>query len=509
MKSTINRRDFLKVGTTFSLALSGLPLALDKLTSQDQQDQRAPANVILLLFDTLSARHMSLYGYRRNTTPNMTAFAEKATVFHRHHSTANFTTPSTASLLTGLYPWKHRAFHLYGMVTPESLSTHLFKSLPSFYKFAYTQNPLASMLLYQMQEDIDLITEVRDTAVSGDLYSEQLIPQDAGVALWSELIIRGLENKTGLGSSLLFPIIDRYEHFSNLKLPSEAKDFPKGLPGNNKSMFFLLDQSVEGVEEQLSSLSNPFFAYLHFWPPHEPYSPKKEFIGLFNDGWEPETKPKTPFTENRSPEYLNRERELYDEYIAYVDSEFGKFTDFLGSSSLMENSYIILTSDHGQLFERGIHGHFTSTLYEPLIHVPLVIKTPNQQSRQDVHSLTSNIDLLPTLLNLAGEEIPASLDGSVLPSIGSSEAEESGRSIFSFEAKENPKQGKLEKYTIALIRESYKLIYYHGYEGIADHYELYDLQNDPDELVDLSATQSDLAGELLNQATLQIEERAP
>ena len=105
------RRDFLKtafwsvaslLGSSFRPRLSGLV-------------NKAP-NVIILVFDTLSARHLSLQGYQRLTTPNLIRFAEKATVYHRHYAAGNFTSPGTASLLTGMHPWTHRAFEQAGLI---------------------------------------------------------------------------------------------------------------------------------------------------------------------------------------------------------------------------------------------------------------------------------------------------------------------------------------------------------------------------------------------------------
>src|SRR5512138_2836632 len=108
--SQITRRDTLKLlGAMAATALlrDAHPL-VDSLTAGEPQQP----NVIILLIDTLSARHMSLYGYQRRTTPNFERFASRASVYHSHYSGGNFTTPGTATLLTGLYPWGHRAINL-------------------------------------------------------------------------------------------------------------------------------------------------------------------------------------------------------------------------------------------------------------------------------------------------------------------------------------------------------------------------------------------------------------
>ena len=78
-----------------------------------QSDNTFP-NIIVILFDAMSARNLSLYGYPRETTPFLDKFAARSTVYHRHYSGGNFTTPGTASMLTGMFQWKHRAFNVAG-----------------------------------------------------------------------------------------------------------------------------------------------------------------------------------------------------------------------------------------------------------------------------------------------------------------------------------------------------------------------------------------------------------
>ncbi len=68
--------------------------------------------MVVIVFDAFSAYNISLYGYQRETTPNIARWAERAVVYHNHNAGGNFTIPGTASLLTGTYPWTHRAFGL-------------------------------------------------------------------------------------------------------------------------------------------------------------------------------------------------------------------------------------------------------------------------------------------------------------------------------------------------------------------------------------------------------------
>src|SRR5512140_2656768 len=105
---SFSRRDFLKLAATLPLVYFVSPLA-DQLKGRSDTNKHG---VIILVFDALSAKNLSLYGYPLHTMPNLEKFAENATVYHRHYSAATFTVPGTASLLSGLYPWSHRALTL-------------------------------------------------------------------------------------------------------------------------------------------------------------------------------------------------------------------------------------------------------------------------------------------------------------------------------------------------------------------------------------------------------------
>src|SRR5512139_1878498 len=114
--NSINRRDFLKILASLPLIKVAGDLAERGIRLSAAHEQDSP-NVMIVIFDALSAHNMSLYGYPRQTTPNISRFAEIATVFHQHYSSGNFTSPGTASILTGVYPWSHRAYHLNATVS--------------------------------------------------------------------------------------------------------------------------------------------------------------------------------------------------------------------------------------------------------------------------------------------------------------------------------------------------------------------------------------------------------
>ena len=121
----IDRRRVLKMLLMSSVAALLRGHAYDASAHRASQGNTHEPNVLIFLFDALSARHMSLYGYVRETTSNLARFANRATVYHAHRSAGNFTTPSTASLWTGTYPWRHRAFNQGGLVASEYVQQNL------------------------------------------------------------------------------------------------------------------------------------------------------------------------------------------------------------------------------------------------------------------------------------------------------------------------------------------------------------------------------------------------
>src|SRR5688572_11566057 len=106
----ISRRDFLKLGlksVEMALTASLFPGHIASVKTDKKL-----LNIVVLVCDAMSAKNLSLYGYPRKTTPNLEKLSERAFVYHNHYANGNFTTSGTASLLTGLKPWTHRAINL-------------------------------------------------------------------------------------------------------------------------------------------------------------------------------------------------------------------------------------------------------------------------------------------------------------------------------------------------------------------------------------------------------------
>lgn len=508
-----SRRHFLKQAALLPAAAALRPdlskelCALQAEQFASLQPQRNRPNILIILLDTLSARHMSLYGYERDTTPHLKRLAEKATVYHTHYSGGSFTTPGTASLLTGAFPWSHRAVNMHGtMLNDFTGRSFLCQLADGAYTLAYTHNILAHTLLEQFKDEVDLFLRPRFLAEMDNEYSDRLFAKDFNVSFWAEsLILRGRASRpSSLFLSLAFEII---KSLQKKQLNARyAEQYPLGVPSVNE-VYYIMESAVDWMTSTVPSLPRPYLAYIHLLPPHEPYYPGKEFVDHFQDDYQPVDKPEHFASDQLSKEELHHDRRLYDAHIAFIDSEIGRLFAELAQTGALEDTYVILTSDHGELFERGIRGHVNPTLYQSLIRVPLLIFKPGQTRREDIHTPTSAVDLMPTLMHLADKQTPDWVEGQILP--GFQSGEPAPRNLFVMDAKDNPKNGPIQKGTIALIAEQYKLIHYIGQEKAGSPYELYDLSSDPEEMQDLFTSHQPTAKELiavLDQKLAQINQ---
>ncbi len=450
------RRDFLKL-----LAATPAAYALSRLLPGRRQTAPAPhgggPNVIVLVFDAMSAANLSLYGYRRKTTPNFERFARRANVYRAHYSTANFTVPGTSSLLTGLHPWTHRGINLSGLIRRDLADHNIFQLLgPAYERLAFGQNVMAANLLNQFRPAIDRWMPPSAFSQLSILLSEQF-PHDEGSAY--QTLDRFLFDYVNAPGSLVLGLSQRVL-FERLK--QSKADFPRGLPEPYEyPLMYRLQDVFNGLMETLDVLPRPFFSYLHIFSPHEPYNAQKDFVGIFNDGWTQPQKPRSPFAEGDSDHTIEQNRLWYDEYVANVDYEFGRFLDHLEQTGALDNTYLVVTSDHGELFERGVKGHVNQLLYEPLVHIPLLISAAGQTEGRSFDAPTSSVDILPTLLTLTGRQVPQWAEGQLLPGLGGEP--QSDRTIYMLEAKSSSAFGRLSHATFAMRRGPYKITLYHGY----------------------------------------------
>ena len=366
-------------------------------------------------------------------------------------------------------------------VADNFISKNIFAIPPAgTYTKGFTHNFLALTLLYQFRAYLNELVMPRKLALSDLEYSDLLFKQDYNTAHVSEyLTLQG--NNTWTGSLFLSYFYRRLDQKINEALSAQNKDqFPSGIGGHDPE-YFILPDSIDWAIEQTRTMSQPYLAYFHFLPPHEPYVPHKDFEGLFNDKYTPPGKPKSFVSQGFLDRALNTHRRKYDRYIAYTDSEFGRLMSAMEKAGALSNTYVVLTSDHGELFERGIYGHSTPVFYELIARVPLVISKPNSETRQDVYALTSAVDLAPTVASIYGQPFPQWSEGQVLPTF-TSQAPSPDRPVFAMDSKKHSSFGPLEKGSFMVVQGDYKLVRYLDFPG---NDELFNLAKDPDELENL------------------------
>lgn len=482
----ITRRDFLKAASLLSLS------TLTSFSHYKPKFGDERKNIVIILFDAMSALNLSLYGYSRNTTPELAKFSDRSNVYNAHYSASNFTSSGTASMLTGMLPWKHRAITQGSFISSKLSQYNMYSLLGDQYlRLAFSQNFWPDRLIGQFYKDVDRFLPQTKYSYRGNTLLQSWMGKDRALAsiAFDDFLFPAQVDRSG--SSLL-----GYFYKSKVAAAYEAQrwepGYRSGTPEVSGYFAYQNDVILQGVQSEIIDLHNttqPYYAYFHLFSPHAPYRPSNNFRKLFvDDNYQYPDKlanPKFRSFFRESKDNILEKRLAYDQQIAHLDDEFGKVIRRLNEEGVLDNSYVIVTSDHGEMFERGFIGHGGIMMYEPNIRIPLIIHKPGQTSRKDINVPTSNIDLLPSLLSIAEKPIPDQLEGKVLPGFGVDE--DPNRPIFSVFAWENSAFLPITKAAIAMRKNNYKLIVYLGYEESGETvYELYDLENDPEELSDLS-----------------------
>jgi arylsulfatase A-like enzyme len=499
MKLDINRRDFLKFAGMLPLGLFAPKLDKSFGVKSDKK------NVIIVVFDALSAYNISLHGYVRETTPNIARLSERSTVYHNHYAGSNYTTSGTATLLTGTLPWTHRALKPNGTVSADRVDHNIFSVFKDYYRIAYSHNEWVNTLFDQFKEDIEeWIPREQLTLFSSDRLVQKIFPNDRDIASVSWVRNIKIQQEGYAYSLFLSKLISSIEE----KYTSEYRlQFPRGLPTARADGGFLLEHAVDWIVERIASVPGPVFGYFHFLPPHDPYRTRREFTGQFrNDGFQSIVKPLDIFAKDQSDD-AQVLRQYYDEFILYVDREFGRMFDLLEKSGQLENTILVLTSDHGEMFERGTAGHVTDSLYEPLIRIPLLIFEPGMKNRTDIYEPTSAVDLVPTLAYLSSHPTPQWNEGILLPPYPQTDSS-IDRNIYAVRSYDAEDAKPLSQASVIIVKGRYKLHYYFGYSEIdgKELVKLFDVKDDPEELNDLSQLEKDIASEMLNELKTKLVE---
>jgi arylsulfatase A-like enzyme len=188
----------------------------------------------------------------------------------------------------------------------------------------------------------------------------------------------------------------------------------------NLSMRFRAAASFERALEILDKLPDGFFLWVHVMTPHHPYLPDPADRGRFlpydeQRTFEEESESRwQPHYEPDQQSQVDRRRLLYDEFISTADRAFGSFMSKLEDSGKMRETTVIVSADHGESFEGGVFRHESPYQTRPVIHVPLIIRTPDQQVGRRVAFTADQTSLPPTILELVGQPKPDWMRGQSL-----------------------------------------------------------------------------------------------
>jgi arylsulfatase A-like enzyme len=235
----------------------------------------------------------------------------------------------------------------------------------------------------------------------------------------------------------------------------------------------------------------PFFLFVHTFQVHSPYAPPEAYRALFNDA--SEGAPPRSARAGRDSQVSDLVDD-YDREIRYVDDELRAFFEWLADEDLLANTFFIVVSDHGEgFYEHGALGH-GALPHEELLGVPLILVGPGVTPGRRIAQPVAHVDLMPTLLDLAGVELPAHVEGhSFAKLLGGAAPDGDGdpQPLFS-EAWVLPE--RFEPPSLAVRLGNRKLLRYSSAGEIT--YELYDLKADPGEQNDLYGTGSESAADL-------------
>ncbi|RLE25752.1 MAG: hypothetical protein DRJ65_07025 [Acidobacteria bacterium] len=431
------------------------------LAACDFSGARPRPNVLLIVLDTVRADHLSTYGYSKNTTPNLTALAGEGVVYERCLSPGSWTLPSHASLFTGLYPRDHKT-------TCE---------LPRVLRRKY--RTIAEVLAENGYATVGFSNNAWLNAATG---------LQQGFAnffdIWRERRPDG----------------------------RSADGIDEGAATTNERIFRWLDHDT----------NRPFFMFVNYFEPHLPYRPPPPFDSKFVDanfdpimvaearGWfhprELGYVLKVPGMEVTDSEFEVMHSQ-YDGEVAYLDARLGELIEGFRERGLLDNTVVIITSDHGEhLGDHEMMDH-KMTLYDALLHVPLVIRYPpavHQGSR--VSAPVQLIDIFPTILDLCGIDEDQPEDSRLLPPSPQQAPPprlsfaEFGRPTVFLEVmlKQYPgvEYSQFDRSLVAVNDGRYKLI-----SGSDGRSELYDLHRDPGERNDIASENPDVVADLTNRLT--------
>ncbi|MEM9155262.1 MAG: sulfatase [Cyanobacteria bacterium P01_F01_bin.33] len=457
-------------------------------------------DIVFLVLDTQRADRLSCYGYEQPTSPHLDAFARDATLFEGAVSAAQWTIPSHASMFTGLYPSSHGLLQSYSTLRPDVPTLAERLSAGGYYTAGFCNNPLVGVIDNGLRRGFYSFLNY-----SGLLTSR---PNQAGVpSNWLDRYRQGFKKLIASGLSRIQDAFARSEallalSFSPLMVPiwQTALSF-KGNTAKSLSDAARLLRDRQGTE-----LGQPIFTFINLMGTHMPYHPPRRFVERFAPhvladkraqhflrrfnsdiyGW---LAPLAGALDDRQKATLDG---MYDAEVARQDEQVGEFLDALTQSGNLDNTLVIVCSDHGEhLGEKNFVGHFLS-LYNELVRVPLIVRDPSDRlPRGTTESrVISTRRLFHTVLEAAGlaeaEEcewsLTQDLEGDRPPVFSEAIPPQNAVNLLMKRQPELVRERNVDVPRRAVWIGDHKLI-----ETGDSAIELYDCQSDPQENLNLSS----------------------
>jgi len=370
-------------------------------------------DIVFLVLDTQRRDRLSCYGYSRPTSPHIDAFAEEGTLFHHAIAPAQWTVPSHASMFTGLYPSAHGVLQSYSVLPSEIPTLAERLSAGGYYTAGFCNNPLVGVINNGLRRGFYSFLNY-----SGLLRSH---PNQAGIpsGLWDryrQFFKRMLAGALGsvqdsfARSELLLAL-----SFTPLMVPlwQTALSFKGNTAKSLQDAAQLLTRR-KGVDAD-----QPIFSFINLMGTHMPYHAPRNYVERFAPhvirdqaaqrylrqfngdvyGW------LAPLASGLEMNQKHTLDGMYDAEVAYQDEQLGLFFRHLKESGRLDNTLVIICSDHGEhLGEKQFIGH-SITLYNELVSVPLIVRDPlgNFSQGSERWDVVSTRRLFHSVLAAAGQ----------------------------------------------------------------------------------------------------------
>jgi arylsulfatase A-like enzyme len=417
-------------------------------------------NVLLIVLDTVRAQSLSLYGYNRDTSPNLARLAEQGVKFDWAIAPAPWTTPTHASLFTGR--WPHELATGWNQPLDPSVPT------------------LAEFLSARGYRTAGFVANTYYCSYETGLNRGFAHYEDYDVSTWRILLCSALVQR---GVSIARARLGFWGLFDDVKQPNAHR---KTAARVNADFLRWLNQPDP----------RPFFAFLNYYDAHHPYlcaEADDRHFGLRPDPRADYVILRTWWDSNKaklSAHELELARNAYDDCIASLDRQLGRLLDELDSLGALERTVVIVTADHGEhMGEQGLFGHGVS-LYRPEVHVPLlIVSKPEIPAGRVVSEPVSLRDVPQTILDLIGFKEHASFPGHSLAQSWNDRIETGPGPSLPLAELDSPPEADPNHGRSPASRGPMTSVWLEGQHYIRNGdgaEELYDLAADPNEVLNLA-----------------------